>query len=263
MFTFTGFHNVIVGICFFKLVTGQNVSFQSVELRDECTTALIAVEVVFTGPFQLEWYAVRGHVKAQIVLISFTETGKIYFNQVENKLFSLNDFDFSFFPKFFSPSTSEKRNTITLSITNWDVNENIEFRVENKTTESDGLSSNLVSKNVSAPLCNVEDEYCQNTPVESKIVCGSVFVKQPNNTDQDPIPVKCLENGSLNTTTKCLSIFNKSKSIRAPIAVVILCGDIVVILVSVALLFRMHRERKLTTNISELEQLTANLEVEK
>ena len=94
------------------------------------------------------------------------------------------------------------------------VNEAIEFEVENRTTEFHGHRSNLVSKKVSAPCRNVEDQYCQNTPAKSKIICGSNFVKQPINTDQDPIPVKCLENGSLNTTAMCLSIFSKSKSIE-------------------------------------------------
>ena len=49
----------------------------------------------------------------------------------------------------------------------------------------------------------MEDQYCQNTPAESDIICGSSFVKQPIKTDQDPIPVKCLENGSLNTSAMC------------------------------------------------------------
>ena len=47
----------------------------------------------------------------------------------------------------------------------------------------------------------MEDQYCQSTSVE--IVCGSSFVKQPNNTYQDPIPVKCLKSGSLNTSAMC------------------------------------------------------------
>ena len=92
---------MIISICFFHLVTGQKFRFQSVRFKDECTTALIAVEVEPTGSFQLVWYAVRRHVNAQIALITFTDTGTIHFHQVDNKLFSSSVYEFSVFLKFF------------------------------------------------------------------------------------------------------------------------------------------------------------------
>ena len=251
MFTFIGFHKVIVGICFFQFVTGQKFTFQSIEFRDDCTTALVSFEVDSKESFHFGWFAVHEDVHTQIGTIFLSSTGRVKFFRNDNEFFSSDDYEFSSSPEYL-PLKPSIRNTFisTLKIKNLDVNEPIEFGV--------GLISAEARVIVSAPFCNVEDQYCQNTPAENKITCGSIFVKQPINNDQEPIPVKCLVNGSLNTSASCFSVINKPLTkLKAAMNLLVKGSVAVFIVVDVALLFEIvwKKRRSIEANIQKRMQV--------
>ena len=208
MFAFIGFHEVIVCVCLFQLVAvaGQKYTLHPVEHTNDCTTALISVEVETIGSFNFSWFVIHENVRTEIAVVLLSQTGKIRYVQVDNKFFSPDVYSLSHSPESLPLSAlRNNRFTSTLVVTNLDVNKIVEFGA--------GGGYPRASVNVSAPFCNVEDQYCQNTPAKSKIICGSIFLKQPISIDQYPIHVKCLVNGSLNTSAMCLPAFHKSSVI--------------------------------------------------
>ena len=118
---FIGFHKVIVGICFFQLVAGQKFTFQSVEFKDDCTTALVSFEVDSKESFLFGWFVVHEDVSTQIGTIFLSSTGRVKFFRNDNKFFSPDVYEFRSSPKYLLSPSIRDPFISTLIITNLDV----------------------------------------------------------------------------------------------------------------------------------------------